>query len=154
MGKALQERLATRRFEGAHHEALLNLILAHNHVRGRLDEIFEGEGLTQAQYNVLRILNGAHPGGYSRGEIARRVLDRAPDLTRMIDRLVAHALVRRGRGEDGRESIARITARGRRLLAVMHPRVHAFNQVLARSLSERDAKTLSRLCERVYAGSA
>ena len=67
---------------------LLNIILASNHLRGRMDEVFEGAGLTSAQYNVLRILNGRWPEGYPRGEIARRVMDRAPDLTRMLDRLV------------------------------------------------------------------
>jgi DNA-binding MarR family transcriptional regulator len=152
MGRALQDRLVTKRFEGPHHEALLNLILASNHVRGRMDEVFAGAGLTQAQYNVLRILNGAFPEGYARGEIARRVLDRAPDLTRMIDRLVRRGLVQRGRsGDDGRQSIARITDKGRELLAGMHGRVRTVQRELAKRINARDAAELSRLCEKLYA---
>ena len=152
MGRALQERLATKRFEGPHHEALLNLILASNHMRGRMDEVFNGAGLTQPQYNVLRILNGAHPEGYPRGEIARRVLDRAPDLTRMLDRLVKRGLVQRSRsGDDGRQSIARITAKGRELLTGMHGRVRSVQRELSKRLSLREAAELSRLCEKVYA---
>jgi len=153
MGRPLQQRLASTRFEGPHHEAVLNVFLAGNELRGLLETVFEGAGLTPAQYNVLRILNGAHPGGYSRGEIARRVLDRAPDLTRMLDRLVVAGLVRRSRsGEDGRQSIARITPRGRRLLVELHPRVRAANQAVARRITVREAATLSRLCEKLYAG--
>jgi DNA-binding MarR family transcriptional regulator len=152
MGRALQERLATKRFEGPHHEALLNLILASNHARGRMDEVFEGAGLTQPQYNVLRILNGAYPEGYPRGEIARRVLDRAPDLTRMIDRLIRRGLVQRARsGADGRQSIARITTKGRELLAGMHGRVRTVQREIAKKLTVREATELSRLCEKVYA---
>jgi DNA-binding MarR family transcriptional regulator len=152
MGRALQERLVTKRFEGPHHEALLNLILASNHARGRMDEVFDGAGLTQAQYNVLRILNGAFPEGYPRGEIARRVLDRAPDLTRMLDRLVRRGLVQRSRsGKDGRQSIARITAKGRELLSSMHARVRSMQREFAKRLTVREATELSRLCEKIYA---
>ena len=152
MGRALHDRLATKRFEGPHHEALLNLILASNHARGRMDEVFAGAGLTQAQYNVLRILNGAWPQGYPRGEIARRVLDRAPDLTRMLDRLVGRGLVQRSRsGEDGRQSIARITVKGRELLSGMHGKVRSVQRELAKRISAREAVELSRLCEKVYA---
>jgi DNA-binding MarR family transcriptional regulator len=151
MGRVLQERLATRRFEGPHHEAVLNVIVAGNHLRGLLDEVFEGAGLTQAQYNVLRILNGAYPGGYARGEIARRVLDRAPDLTRMLDRLVHRGLVERARsGADARRSIACITRKGRQLLAGMHARVRGLHRRVARLLSEKEALDLSRLCEKLY----
>jgi len=153
MGRALQERLATRRFEGPHHEAVLNIVLASNHLRGLMDRVFDGAGLTAAQYNVLRILNGAWPAGYARGEIARRVLDRAPDLTRMVDRLVRAGLVQRSRsGADGRQSIARITAKGRELLAGMHGRVRSVQREAAKRISAREARELSRICEKLYGG--
>jgi DNA-binding MarR family transcriptional regulator len=151
MGRALEVRLASRKFEGPHQEAMLNIIVASSHVRGLLDEVFAGEGLTPAQYNALRILNGAYPEGYPRGEIARRMLDRAPDLTRLLDRLARRGLVNRSRtGEDGRQSIARITPKGRQMLAGMHGLVRAVVKHLEQRLSEREAKTLSRLCEKVY----
>jgi DNA-binding MarR family transcriptional regulator len=152
MGRALQERLATKKFEGPHHEALLNVFVAANHLRGLLDEVFEGAGLTQAQYNVLRILNGAFPEGYARGEIARRALDRAPDLTRMVDRLVRVGLVQRLRStDDQRQSIARITPKGRKLVASLHGRVRAMQKGTERRLTAKEAQELSRLCEKLYA---
>ena len=154
MGRALQDRLATKRFEGPHHEAVLNVFVAANHLRGLLDEVFEGVGLTQPQYNVLRILNGAYPEGYPRGEIARRALDRAPDLTRMIDRLVRAGLVQRLRSEDdARQSIARITPKGRRLVASLHGRVRASQKMAEKRLTVKEAQELSRLCEKLYAES-
>ena len=90
-----------------------------------LDEAFEGTGLTQPQYNVLRILNGIYPGAHARGEIARRMMRRAPDLTRMLDRLVKMGLVEREKGEqDHRQSLARITPKGRKAHAgAVHARV-------------------------------
>jgi DNA-binding MarR family transcriptional regulator len=154
MGEILKRRLLQTRFEGPHHEAVLNLIVAANHVRGLLDEAFGGTRLTTAQYNVLRILRGAHPNGYARGEIARRVLDRAPDLTRMIDRLVRMGLVERARSSrDARQSIARITRRGLQLLAQVQPAMDEAQRRFTEQLSAREARELSRLCEKVYAAS-
>jgi DNA-binding MarR family transcriptional regulator len=151
MGRALQERLASRKFEGPHHEALLNVIVTASHLRGLLDEVFEGDGLTPGQYNVLRILNGAFPEGYPRGEIAHRMMDRAPDLTRMIDRLVSRGYVQRARATaDARQSIASITPKGRKLLASLHGRVRAVTRQLEARLSVRESRELSRLCEKLY----
>jgi DNA-binding MarR family transcriptional regulator len=151
MGRALQKRLASRKFEGPHHEALLNVIIAGSHMRGLISQLFEGEGLTQGQYNVLRILNGAHPNGYPRGEIARRMLDRAPDLTRLIDRLVKRGYVERSRdGVDARQSIARITPKGRRFVASKQIDVNTVTRYLEERLSPAEARQLSRFCERLY----
>lgn len=151
MGDALHKRLVSEKFEGPFQEAILNVWVTGSFLRGIYEEVFQGEDLTLTQYNVLRILNGAHPEGYSRAELTRRMLDRAPDLTRLIDRLVRRGLVQRTRSEtDGRQSIARITPRGRQLLAVMHPRVRAMEKSLVERLSETEARELSRLCEAIY----
>src|SRR5262245_41459543 len=124
MSDLLSRRLMQTRFEGPHHEALLSLMLANATIEAMFDEAFAGTTITQSQYNVLRILNGVYPNAHSRGEIARRMIRRAPDLTRMLDRLVKMGLVEREKGEqDHRQSLARITARGRALLDEMHPKV-------------------------------
>ena len=151
MSDSLGRRLLQTRFEGPHHEALLAVMLANAAVDSMLDEVFEGTGLTQPQYNVLRILNGVHPGAHPRGEIARRMVRRAPDLTRMLDRLVRMGLVERAKGEkDHRQSLARITDKGRALLEELRPKVQRMNQLLADRMSPEDARQLVSLLERVY----
>jgi DNA-binding MarR family transcriptional regulator len=124
MGDALKRRLRQSRFESPHHEAMLNLIVAAAHVRAELDRVCGEHGITEGQYNVLRILRGALPDGYPRGEIAHRMLERAPDVTRLIDRLERSELVERTRsGEDLRLSITRITKPGLQLLERMQAAV-------------------------------
>ncbi len=151
MGKALEKRLLSTRFEGPHQEALLNVIVTSTFLRGQLERDFEGAGITQPQYNVLRILNGRYPEGYPRGEIARRMVDRAPDLTRMLDRLVRAGYVTRARtGADGRQSIATITPKGRELLAGMQGMARSVVKHMQRRITDREAKTLSKLCEKLY----
>src|SRR5262245_818840 len=124
MGELLGRRLLQSRFEGPHHEALLAGMLANAAIDAMLDEVFEGSGITQPQYNVLRILNGVFPGAHPRGEIARRMVRRAPDLTRMLDRLVRLGLVERAKGDrDHRQSMAKITDKGRALLEELRQNV-------------------------------
>lgn len=151
MGEILRKRIRQSRFEGPAHEALLNLLVAAGHIRQRVDEMCEPHHITRAQYNALRILRGAHPNGYPRGEIASRLVERAPDVTRLIDRLERQGLVERVRTPaDRRLSITRITKSGLDVLERLDPRVKALYQDMATRLSPRDLEELSRLCERIY----
>jgi DNA-binding MarR family transcriptional regulator len=63
------------------------------------------EGLTPNQYNVLRILRGAHPGGLTCGQIAERMITRDPDVTRLMDRLVRDGLAQRIRSDADRRVV-------------------------------------------------
>src|SRR6476646_1448962 len=59
-------------------------------------------GLSATQYNALRILRGAGPEGLLCREVGARMLNRDPDITRLLDRLEKHGLVRRPRGKTDR----------------------------------------------------
>ena len=152
MSDSLGRRLLQTKFEGPHHEALLAVMLANAALDSMMDEVFDGSSITQPQYNVLRILNGVHPSAHSRGEIARRMVRRAPDLTRMLDRLVRMGLVERAKGDkDHRQSLAKITPQGREMLETLRPKVQRMNQLLADRMSPEEARQLVSLLERVYA---
>ncbi len=151
MGNALRQRLLQDRFDSPAHEAALNLLLAAGRLQQESARLLAEFGITPAQYNVLRILKGAHPVGHPRCEIARRLIVRAPDLTRMIDRLERGGLVERARSaEDRRHSLTRITRAGLELVERMRPAAAALNRALSRRLSAAEVATLSRLCEKLY----
>ena len=151
MGTGLRRRIKQEHFTSAQQEALLNLSVAANYLRERSERVVEAFEITLPQYNVLRILRGVHPDGHPRGEIAQRMLDRAPDVTRIVDRLEAKKLVERDRGgNDRRQSITRITRDGLKLLDRMDdPMQKAFDEV-AQHLAAHDCRELSRLCELIY----
>ena len=132
---------------------MLNLLVAAGHVRDELGRAYGPFGITPQQYNVLRILRGVHPGGYARCEIAVRMVDRAPDLTRLIDRLARQGCVERLRSNaDRRHSVTRITRRGLEVLETMQPAVEGLHRAIASRLSRAQCETLSALLERLYAG--
>ena len=153
MGRILMRRLKqTKPFSSTAEEGLVNMLLAAAWLNDRLDRALAPLGLTHAQYNVLRILRGA-PDGLPRREIACRLIDRAPDVTRLIDRLARRGLVTRSPGkEDRRQAVARLTARGLDLLARGDEEARRIVDEAGRRLTREDLVTLSRVCESIYGG--
>jgi DNA-binding MarR family transcriptional regulator len=152
MGRALMERLKQARpFSHPRQEAAVNVLLAAAWLNDRLDRALEPLELSHTQYNVLRILKGADPAGHPRCEIACRMIDRAPDVTRIIDRLERRGLVERARDpRDGRRSLTRITRAGSAALARATPLLEAVEAEFASRLSRSDIEDLSRTCESLY----
>jgi DNA-binding MarR family transcriptional regulator len=144
----VRERLQQRRFQSVAQEALLSLVVAAEQVEQRSLAVLEHHGLTTDQYNVLRILRGAHPGGHPRCEVARRMIHRAPDVTRMLDRLERQGLIGRGRDpNDRRMSVATITKDGLALLARIDPELEAMQSEVTAPLGEAQLRHLARLCD-------
>ena len=82
-----------------------------------LGQVLKNEDLSANQYNVLRILRGS-PEGLACGEIARRMITRDPDITRLLDRLEKRGLIsRRRETKDRRTVMAKITPEGLKVLA-------------------------------------
>lgn len=153
MGDLLKKRLQQQKFSSPYQEALLNILVCADHFTRRMEAVCAQHGITAAQYNVLRILRGVYPNGHARCDIINRMLQAAPDVTRLIDRLIRAGLARRGRSEiDGRLSLTFITPQGLALLDLMEPDISASDVALSELISERDARQISKLCERIYGG--
>jgi DNA-binding MarR family transcriptional regulator len=144
----VRERLQQKRFQNAADEAVVSLMVAAEQIERRVAEGCERHGLTTDQYNVLRILRGVHPAGHPRCEVARRMIHRAPDVTRMLDRLCRQGLVGRMRDPDDRRmSVATITAEGLALLERMDPEIQAAQADATSALGEGQLRQLARLCD-------
>src|SRR4051812_34311289 len=102
MGDALKKRLKQTKFESPYQEVFLSLMVAANVLNEHSDKAVAEFGISRQQYNILRILKGAKGGGYQCGDIACRMFDRAPDITRRIDALEKEGLVERSRSSEDR----------------------------------------------------
>ncbi len=83
----------TRPFASASEEASLALLRTSDRLARRIAAMVEPREITAQQYNVLRILRGSHPGRLPTLEIAERMIEQAPGITRLLDRLEAKGLV-------------------------------------------------------------
>jgi DNA-binding MarR family transcriptional regulator len=152
MGEILKRRLKQQKFSNVEQEGLLNLFIASNYLHSKLEIVCNVFKITLAQFNVLRILKGAYPEGYPRGEIIRRMVEPSPDVTRLIDRLIKEGLVERySSKEDRRLSLARITKKGIALLTKINPEVDKFILEYSSALSKSEKEMLSNICEKLYA---
>lgn len=152
----LREEIRQERpFDSAAQEATLALLRTTDLVRRRLAAVIEPHGVTLQQYNVLRILRGAGADGLQTLEIAHRMVEQAPGITRLLDRLEAKRLVRRERPEgDRRCVICRISDTGRKLLARLDEPVRSHDAHATGCLTEKQLEQLVDLLERVRAAHA
>jgi DNA-binding MarR family transcriptional regulator len=137
-----------RRFGSAEEEAFLNVLRTAAVLTRALTEVLRAHDLSQPQYNVLRILRGAEPDGLPSGDVAARMLNHDPDVTRLLDRLEARGLVARARdAADRRVVVARLTPEGRQVVDALDAPVHAMHARLLGHLAPADLRTLSDLLE-------
>jgi DNA-binding MarR family transcriptional regulator len=131
-------------------EALVALMVAAGSLVRDLDAVCQQHGITHDQYNLLRILRGVFPDGHPRGDIAARLISRAPDVTRMLDRLVGRGYVTRGWDPGNRRlSIATITDKGLALLTEVDQQIQREHARYADGLNDADLTTLRQLCQRI-----
>ena len=83
----LKDRIKQRNFSNLGQEAILNIIAASSVLRDKQNSILQAHGLSAQQYNILRILKGGPKEGFPRCEIYDRMVEKAPDITRLIDRM-------------------------------------------------------------------
>lgn len=151
MAEALNKWLKMKKSPELREEALLNLRVASHFAGTRVEKICSVYGITGAQYNVLRILKGVYPQGHARCEIISRMIETAPDTTRLIDRLEKQKLVERDKSnEDRRISITRITEKGLKLLDEIQPVLDKEINDYSKNLSKNECMELSKLCEKLY----
>ncbi|HET6577746.1 MAG TPA: MarR family transcriptional regulator [Gemmatimonadales bacterium] len=118
MSSRLQAELKqTKPFPRRSSEALLSVLRTAALLEHQLNEALRPYGITELQYNVLRILRGAGPDGRCGREISERLVSKVPDVSRLLDRMEGMQLLRRARDPvDRRHVTARITPRGLRVL--------------------------------------
>ncbi len=139
-----------KRFRSVRHEAHLSILRTAAVLEHEREKAMKPHGITATQYNVLRILRGAGPGGLCRHEIGTRMLRRVPDVTRLLDRMEDLNLVARERGGDDRRFVTtRITGAGLKTLAALDPVVDRMTDTLVGHLDDARLRTLVGLLGRV-----
>jgi DNA-binding MarR family transcriptional regulator len=119
----------TKPFPRRSSEALLSVLRTAALLEYQVNELLRPYGITDLQYNVLRILRGAGPKGWCGRDIAERLISKVPDVSRLLDRMEGMQLLRRQRdAADRRHVTARITPRGLRMLDEVTPKLDAYER--------------------------
>ena len=131
------------RFDSSHQEAYLNLWRTYDKLRSIEDAVFLRFELTAQQYNTLRLLRGEHPQKLHTLVLAKRLVSRAPDITRLLDRLEERKLISRERPDDNRRVVkVAITPQGMKLLQKLD---HEVLECSKKQLGHLDEPQLTQL---------
>jgi len=113
--------------------------------------IFESEGISAQQYDVLRVLRGAGGHGLPAQELGSRMLQNTPGVTRLLDRLESKGFVTRRRPDiDRRLQLCSITTAGTELLESLDPRARKNARDFLSVLSKDEVQTLMQLLQRTW----
>ena len=138
-------RRSAGRFDSPQQEVYLNLWRTYDRLRIIEDELFGKHDLTAQQYNALRVLRAAHPQTLPTLTLAAKLVSRAPDITRLLDKLHERGLVQRERPADNRRTVrVGITAEGIALLDSLAIEVKACH---IRQLGHMSADEMKQLVE-------
>ncbi|MCG8653339.1 MAG: MarR family transcriptional regulator [Pirellulales bacterium] len=154
MGKLERELKKQHGFQSHQQEVVVGLLRTHDRIHYRQAKFFRDYGLTQPQYNILRILRGeGKPLPVL--EVADRMITAVPGITRLIDKLEKRSLIFRKRdGKDRRVWNVTITKTGLKLLSELDEPAHQLERDLCRGLSKLECLQLSVLLEKIRAGLA
>lgn len=131
-------------------EAALSLVRTVDHVRRAAARVVEPHGITLQQFNVLRILRGAGEAGLPTLEVAERMVEQTPGVTRLLDRLEAKGCIRRERcRQDRRQHLCWLTPAGGRLLDQIDGPMLAAHDESLRALNNTDRRRLMALLARI-----
>jgi DNA-binding MarR family transcriptional regulator len=134
------------RFDSLEQEVFLNLWRTYDRLRRLEDDLFGPYDLTAQQYNALRLLRGVSPDRLRTLDLAARLVSRAPDITRLLDRLEQRGLIERTRPPANRREVwVGITEKGLALLRELAAPVRACHARQLGHLSGAQLETLVKL---------
>ena len=134
------------KFANIKDKALINILYTASWISSFQNEFFKPFGISRQQYNILRILKGSQ-SPLKVQTIKKRMIERSPNATRLMDKLYAKALIERFSCEDDRRVVyIKITEKGMDLLDAISK---DFHQDLLINITEEEAVQLSGLLDKI-----
>ena len=133
--------------------AYLNIVIARDHLHGDFGKLFRDNGLTPTVFNAMRILVKGPKEGMRIGEVGDGLIQRVPDITRLLDRMERDGYVTRLRNtEDRRAVTVQLTATGKQKCESMYAEVTKTHAAQMQHMTDRELSTLAKLLEKAIQG--
>ncbi len=140
----------TKNFDDVRIKAFVNVVFTYNYLLKENKFLQNKFDSSIQQFNVLKIIKGKHPEPITPGKIKEVMIEKAPDLTRLIDRLVKKGLVKRWKSEENRRQInINLTEAGIELVDKMTPQVSSHFTDKFSNLTNEEAEQLSSLLDKI-----
>lgn len=145
----LEQDIKQRKFDTEHEKAAINILYTASWIETLNLKRFKPHGITQQQYNVLRILRGSHPKKLMLNDISSRMIDKNSNATRLVEKLRQKNLVTRNQCPDNRRQVdIAITDAGLALLAEIDTQTDTWLNSL-KGLTISECETLNTLLDKL-----
>lgn len=152
-GKPYTGTVAKKIPDSPSRSAYLNIVIAWDHLHGDFGKLFRENGLTPTVFNAMRILIQGPKEGMRIGEVGDGLIQRVPDITRLLDRMERDGFVTRLRNTDDRRAVTvQLTEEGRLKCESMYASVSKMHSTQLQHMSDRELTTLAKLLEKTTEG--
>jgi DNA-binding MarR family transcriptional regulator len=145
----LEEEIKQKKFRNDYHKLAVNILYTHSWLINNQAAFLKKNGITSAQYNILRILRGQYPNPASITLLKERMLDKMSDASRLVERLKQKNLVDRKICPDDRRRVeVVIIEKGLKLLKDIDGHDDEADQIFNK-LSPDEAQLLNDLLDKM-----
>ena len=138
------------KFTSDKHRFVTNMIYTANWLQNQFVDFLKPFGISPQQFNVLRILRGAKEEWVTMNDIKSLMIDKAPNATRLSDKLLDKQLVKRKRSEEDRRIVyLSITNKGLALLKEIDESQEGFSMDRFKDVTEDEAKICSDIIDKL-----
>jgi DNA-binding MarR family transcriptional regulator len=134
-------------FVNDQHRFVTNLVFTTNWIQNAFTEDLKPFGISPQQFNILRILRGV--GDWTAmSEIKDGLLEKAPNATRLADKLLKKNLIERNRSETDRRVVyVRISKLGLKLVEDINQKESVIQMAMKKRLTSKDARYVSDILD-------
>lgn len=145
---SINEEIQQKKFTNEYSKLAINILYTSSWLNSIHNALFKEYGLTQQQFNTLRILRGQHPKAASVNLIKDRMIDKMSNVSRIIDKLKAKSMVTRKPCKNDRRQVdIMITKKGLDLLDELDIRMKPFESQF-HNISEDEAAEMNTLLDK------
>ena len=146
----IQDELKIKKNIDSKHMALLNIIFTSYWINDNFGSTIKPFGVSEEQYNVLRILLGQKGNAINLKDIQERMIHKTSNTTRLVEKLRLKGLIIRELCEENRRKVEiLITKKGEELLGKMTPVLEKGRADIFKNLTNNEADTLSHLLDKL-----
>ena len=135
------------KFKSPQQKAIINIRFTSNFLGNIQQNLMNQYDLTMPQFNILRILRGASDA-INVNTVKDRMIEKSPNTTRLMDKLIDKGLIERIRCEKDRRVVyVKISENGLAILSEIDKNIDV-NTLINAGLTDEEANTLSDLLDK------
>ena len=146
----IEEEIQQKVFINEYQKSHINILYTAGWLELGLTQVLKPYNISPQQFNILRILRGSHPALVGITELTARMLDKSPNTSRLVDKLIAknycHKMIC---ADDNRRMNVGITETGLSMLQLASSDMEAFMYHHFSAITLEEAATLNLILDKL-----